>query len=77
MAGKFPKKVKYQKKNFNIYKRFNEKFVKKSQIPAEKVKKPVIDKHDPAINRPEPIKRGGLFSKFNFDDLFEDLFGKK
>jgi len=77
MAGKFNKKVKYQKKNFNIYKSFSDKFVKKSQIPKEKHQKIKINNSDPILKRTGPIARGGLFSKFNFDDLFEGLFGKK
>lgn len=76
MAGKFSKKVKYQKKNFNIYKRFNDKFVKKSQISQEKPQKVKINNNDPILKRTGPIKRSGLFGSM-FDDLFEGLFGKK
>lgn len=72
MAGKFSNKIKYKKKNFNIYKRFNDKFVKKTQIP-QKIK---INNNDPILKRTGPIKRNGLFGSM-FDDLFEGLFGKK
>ena len=75
MVGKFPKRIKYQKKNFNIYKRFNDKFVKKSQIPIEKVPKNKINNNDPILKRTGPIKSSGLFGSM-FDDLF-DLMKKK
>lgn len=70
MTRKFKNNVKYKKKNFNIYQRFNLKFVKKSQIYVKKASN--LKFNDLSNNQKNKfhIEKQGFWSKI-FDDFFK------
>lgn len=78
MAGKFNRKVKYQKKNFNIYKNKGKFFDRKAHQPPviQKQHKPKFEDLPQHARDKFKVEQKGLFSSI-FDDLVAGMFRKR